>query len=365
GAYGNDPYGNFNGLDPNGGNYSSRVGGQSINRAYGYGAYGPSCDGGFLRPWGYHWDNIWSNGEYIENTYTVNSTNALLSYNYAAVLNDGAHPNGQQPYFHIEIVDASGNPLSVCTQYYVQAPAGAPPTGFTLSGTANNGPVYYKSWTANSVNLTPYIGQAVTARFTAAGCTQGGHFGYAYIDASCSAVNITISPASPCAGGTAILTAPAVAGGTYAWTGPGIVGPSTNQSVTVNVSGTYSVTVTPAQGAGCAYTLSTTVTFASPSGSISASGNVNCFGGNNGSATVSASGGNPAYTYAWSPSGGNAATANNLTAGNYTVVITDVNGCTGTASVAITQPAALTTTPSQTNLNCNGVCIGSATVTPG
>src|SRR5690606_32263289 len=44
------------------------------------------------------------------------------------------------------------------------------------------------------------------------------------------------------------------------------------------------------------------------------SNNVSCPGGNNGSATVVASGGILPYTYSWSPSGGTAATASNLTA---------------------------------------------------
>lgn len=46
-----------------------------------------------------------------------------------------------------------------------------------------------------------------------------------------------------------------------------------------------------------------------------------------GSATVSVSGGTAPYTYAWSPSGGNAATATNLSPGTYTVTVTDATGC--------------------------------------
>ena len=52
--------------------------------------------------------------------------------------------------------------------------------------------------------------------------------------------------------------------------------------------------------------------------------NVTCSGGSDGSATVVASGGT-SFTYAWSPSGGSNATANGLTAGNYTCTIT--NNC--------------------------------------
>ena len=357
-AYTPDPVGSIT-KDPNGGNYSARLGGYSWNTYNLDGCY----ENAYWSP-GYY-----SNGEYIENTFTVNSSNALLSYDYAVVLNDGGHANGEQPYFHVEVTNASGTALSSCTQYYVQAPAGSPPTGFTNSGLTGGsaaGPLYYLPWTSNSINLTPYIGQSVTAKFTAAGCTLGGHPGWAYIDASCGSAGIITSNAAPCSGSNVILTAPAVAGGSYSWSGPGIVGSTTGQTATVNVSGTYFVTVTPYQGAGCAYSLSIPVTFSSMSSSISGSTNVNCFGGNTGSATVLPSGGNPAYTYAWSPSGGNGATGNNLTAGNYTVTVTDAGGCTKTATVAITQPAAaLSTTPSQTNLNCFSVCNGTASVIAG
>src|SRR5690606_4013712 len=68
-------------------------------------------------------------------------------------------------------------------------------------------------------------------------------------------------------------------------------------------------------------------------------------------------------TYAWSPSGGTSDTASNLTAGTYTVVVTDANGCTTTKVFTITQPIPLMVqTASQTNVNCNGGSDGTASV---
>ncbi|MBI4646101.1 MAG: hypothetical protein HY738_05750, partial [Bacteroidia bacterium] len=97
--------------------------------------------------------------------------------------------------------------------------------------------------------------------------------------------------------------------------------------------------------------------------------NVTCNGGNNGSATVTAGGGTPTYTYDWSPNGytgDGTVTYSNLPAGTYTVTVTDSKGCTKTATVTITQPAVLTATiTSQTNVSCNGGNNGSATVTAG
>ena len=56
---------------------------------------------------------------------------------------------------------------------------------------------------------------------------------------------------------------------------------------------------------------------------------------NDGSATVTISGGTPGYTYSWAPSGGTSATATGLDAGTYTCIVTDANGCALTQTVTI------------------------------
>lgn len=71
---------------------------------------------------------------------------------------------------------------------------------------------------------------------------------------------------------------------------------------------------------------------------VSSQTNVTCPSTNNGSATVSASGGVTPYTYSWNPNVGTSATVSNLTAGAYTVTAYDANNCSGSASVTITAP---------------------------
>ncbi len=95
--------------------------------------------------------------------------------------------------------------------------------------------------------------------------------------------------------------------------------------------------------------------------SITSSTNVLCNGQNTGSATALAMGGSTPYTYNWS-NGGSGATINNLAAGTYTVTVTDNSSATATASVVITQPPVLAlTTPTITNITCNGGNNGSIT----
>ncbi len=100
-----------------------------------------------------------------------------------------------------------------------------------------------------------------------------------------------------------------------------------------------------------------------PVTATSTSNSVSCFGANDGSATVSATGGNGIYTYSWAPSGGTSATATGLSAGTYTCTVTDGTGCTGAASVTITEPADIALSAVPTNVSCNGFADGSINLT--
>jgi parallel beta-helix repeat protein len=93
--------------------------------------------------------------------------------------------------------------------------------------------------------------------------------------------------------------------------------------------------------------------------------NVTCNGGNDGSATVNATGGAGSYTYLWDANAGSqtTATATGLAAGTYTVTATDASGCTDNLSVTITEPTAVTATIATADVDCNGNSTGTATVT--
>ena len=119
--------------------------------------------------------------------------------------------------------------------------------------------------------------------------------------------------------------------------------------------GTYQVTVTTANG--CISTSSVTITQPSTPLSITSTGTtVSCFGGNNGTANVTATGGTSPYTYNWNTTPTQfTATANNLTANNYMVTVTDNNGCVTTDEVTISQPTPLAIgLVNQLNVTCNG-----------
>lgn len=123
-----------------------------------------------------------------------------------------------------------------------------------------------------------------------------------------------------CPGGNTTLTANA-GFASYSWSPGG----ATTPSITVSTAGTYTVTVTNANG--CAGSTSRTVTQASaPTPSITGSLNI-C----SGSSTVLNAG--AGYTsYSWSPGGATTPTITVSTAGTFTVTVTNASGCTGSAS---------------------------------
>jgi hypothetical protein len=135
-------------------------------------------------------------------------------------------------------------------------------------------------------------------------------------------------------GGTAPLT--------YAWSNG-----ATSQTVNNLPSGSYTVTVTDANG--CTEQMSVTIT--QPQSSLLTTAtqvNVSCYGNPSGSIDLSVSGGTGPYMYSWS-NGSTTQDISNLAGGSYTVTVTDVLGCTSSTSITITEPAALSLTTTSTD----------------
>ncbi len=81
---------------------------------------------------------------------------------------------------------------------------------------------------------------------------------------------------------------------------------------------------------------------------------VTCFGGSNGTASVSVTGGIPPYSYAWSNgAAGNTSTAINLTAGTYSCTVSDVTGATKVVSIVVGSNPAIDVQMNVTNNSCN------------
>jgi hypothetical protein len=277
-------------------------------------------------------------GEILEQTFVVDPNNTQFSYRYAAVLNDGGHNPGEQPYFKIEVLDSLGQPVSPCAQYYVEAGGSIP--GFVASSTCTS--TYYKPWSPVTVDLSNYINHSVTVRFTAGGCLFGGHYAYAYIDCSCANIGNAVS-AFFCPGSNgAFLIAPS-GFGSYQWYDPSgnIINGATNDSLfanTANANDTFSVVMASLSDTNCHTTLYVVVNL-TPVLSNPTSIDPTCYGFTDGSATENCLNCFPPVSYTWtSIPAQNTQTALNLAAGQYLVTIVDSIGCTKIDTVFLNQP---------------------------
>ncbi|QTN39610.1 tandem-95 repeat protein [Cryomorphaceae bacterium] len=129
--------------------------------------------------------------------------------------------------------------------------------------------------------------------------------------------------------------------------------------------GTTTVTITVTDAGGNIATCSVDVTVTDPgiNASTSQLSPVTCFGDSDGSALVSVSGGSGSYMYLWD-NGETTATATALSGGTHFVTVTGV-GCGGSATlnVVIAEPTQLNVSVgSQTNVSCNGIADGEATL---
>lgn len=126
--------------------------------------------------------------------------------------------------------------------------------------------------------------------------------------------------------------------------------------------GTYTITLNATGPANAPSTYTQTIHILGLTTSVT-TGN-NCFGDNNGSASVSVIPVAAApFFYSWNTTPiQNTQIATGLTGGTYTVTVNALNSCTSTATVVITEPAALTHTVNIVQPGC-GVATGTASIT--
>ena len=263
----------------------------------------------------------------------------------------------------IHVFSAPGTYIITLT---VTGPANAPSTttqtinilGLTTSVISNNNCFADKNGSA-TVNVIPvtaapffYSWNSTPVQTTATATTLAGGTYTVTVNAlnSCTTtatvvitepavlshtINI-IQPGCAVATGTATITeSGGTAPYTYSWFPSGGNGPTANGLA----PGNYVVTVTDSKL--CKEDIPVVIANATlPNISITNKKDASCFGLSDGRVTASASGGNTPYVYSWNTIPvQNTATAINLAAGNYTVSVTDNNGCLATTSVVITEPA--------------------------
>lgn len=251
-------------------------------------------------------------------TYTVTITDANLCSNSASAT-------------------VTGTPNTINVSTSVTSNAGCTVGGgaqATASGGSGN---YSYSWSGGQ--NTAAIANVAAGNYTVTvvdittGCTGSATVNVP--SAPALSANATVVTNATClTGGSATVN---VVGGTppytYKWDNN-----QTTQTATNLGAGPHSVTVTDSKGcvAIAAVTIAQTQ---GPTVTAQVLTNATCVAGGSANATATGGGGN--YAYIWS-NGQSTQTATNLAPGTHTVTATDVNGCSASASVMITQPAAPT-----------------------
>ncbi len=146
-----------------------------------------------------------------------------------------------------------------------------------------------------------------------------------------SSTNVTCTGADD--GTATVTTSPGPAPHTYLWSPGG----QTTSSVSGLSAGAYTVTITDANSV--TYQSTVTIDEAAQLLSLSSSSvNPSSFGASDGSITVNVSGGVQPYAYSWTPNVSSTNIAQNLSAGTYTVTVTDAYGCSKQETVILTDP---------------------------
>ncbi|MBI3503136.1 MAG: gliding motility-associated C-terminal domain-containing protein [Bacteroidetes bacterium] len=282
---------------------------------------------------------------------TAQDTNFVYSYAIVIENPQNGHLVSEAPYAEIYILDSKGDTVPCSHHKYmgnVLDSSVAP--GMYRGGCASTyipawKDITYKPWTIEGINLSAYVGQALTVVLTNADCQQGGHFCHSYWDFSCGIIN-----------GTKTLNCNAAVQDTfcapgsdpsnpytYAWTQNGnaaVIGTSQCLIATVNPNDTFYVEVQ--QQSGCPFHLIYVPNTQQVSPAFSTSGNCSSLSFTDNTAS------NPAWTIAswnWSFPGGNpsSSTLQNpgpiiFPAGTYTITLTVTTntGCTGTVQQVIT-----------------------------
>jgi gliding motility-associated-like protein len=265
----------------------------------------------------------------------------------------------------------------------------------SCTATANTNVVVSPGIAANLISINPLCYQGNTGQITVNVTAGTPNYTYAWSNGSTSnpatglaagtSICVTITDASTCTislcktlvdpadlvvtttsvptqcgflDGEINVNAVGGAGGyTYSWSEGGFL----TANITGLHPGDYTVTVRDVNN--CSEIVTETVGFfGAGTVSITQLQDILCYGETTAVMTSQMSDGTLPFTYAWSVAGQNSANLSGQGAGSYSVSISDVYGCSGTATQIVTQPLQIDVSISSVDILCRGESDGSATV---
>lgn len=283
--------------------------------------------------------------EQLTYTFTPTAQDTNLVYAYAVVIYDPGSSHGvtERPFSEFMILAPNGDTVPCSYQRYVAAGgSGLLPGFFEANGACVGGNnTSYKPWTIVGVNLSAYVGQALTIKITNVDCSQCGHYAHSYWDFKCGPVPL----AAGCIGNQSSITGPVSDPAnpyTYVWYNNGVVIPGQTGQVLVTTPAqgdTFAVHVK--QPSGCNFYLTYVPAIAIPEFNYTGQCGNYVF---TDSSYITPTGSAIITGWNWQFPGGAPATANTATAnvtyppGNFTasLTITSSAGCTATISYPLT-----------------------------
>ena len=283
---------------------------------------------------------------------TVGTTPITYTWSDLGVTSMFSRSNLAPGTYSVIVTDAGGCSVNL-GPYTISAPA---PLTAVLTGTNNvtcNGGINGTIDMTISGGTMPYTNTWTNSLSTSedlAGLTLGT-YQLSVVDAEncplATGPQVTITEPSPivislvnssdvsCNGGSNATVDVSVSGGTPGYSYNWGAGNSTTEDLSGASAGTYQLVLTDlnlCSANGPSVTLSEPTALSLTVSSTDESSS----GANDGTATVTAAGGTAAYSYLWDDANTQTnATASNLGAGTYNVVVTDSEGCTATISVTV------------------------------
>lgn len=298
---------------------------------------------------GGNYSYLWSNGQ------TSATATALPAGTYSIVVTDanGCQQSSQAVLDQPSLLSVTVADAALACHDSANGSLGAMPQGGTLP--------YTYAWSNGQTQATATAlgtGTYTLDLTDANGCTASANATVSAppaLTASITGINAT------CFGLTNGSIQVSAQGGTgaygYAWSNPAL--PNISNPALLG-AGDYVVTIT--DGNNCQVSAAITITQPAALVLSALPRPVTCAGDSNGSIDLSVSGGTQPYTYNWS-NGANTPIINGLTAGDYSVVVTDANGCTQQLASSVGQATILRTNITVENIDCFGDATGTARAT--
>lgn len=252
-------------------------------------------------------------------------------------------------------------PTAIASNFVTTAPTCNQSNGSIVVVASGGTPGYSYQWSpVNSINdtLSSLAANLYTVTITdSRGCSVNSSVPLSTTSFSANKLSLNVSCFGRCDGIASVSPSGGIAPYTYLWTPGGL----STDSITNLCPGTYFPKITDAQG--CVVFETIQIVEPTQVQAITTSTNATC-GLCDGTATVSGAGGSGSYSYLWSVNQ-SSFSVSSLCAGTYSVRVTDNTGCFSVSNVNISN----STGPSseiivKTDVTCNGVCNGAATITP-